>query len=156
MSANVPENKLVEQLFLDVSIQDVLGKDARIQGVEPWASMYVDAIRDGRFGDAIWARYHLFGEVENGIVKGSNNMSVLDVIKEDALGYRVGEPEQYAKALSFYATSSSADGHADVIEMISNLAEEDINQLKAKLRAELEAEYASVREEYEERLRAYQ
>lgn len=137
MSANIPETKPVEQLFLDLPIQKVLNKNAGMQVVEPWASMYVDAIRDGRFGDAVWARYHISGDVENGIVGGSNNMTVLDVIKEDALEYRVNEPEEYAKALSFYAKASSADGRADVIEIISNLAERDIAQMRAKIEAEL-------------------
>lgn len=71
MSANVPENKLVEQLFPDLSIRDVLNENAGMQAVEPWDSMYVDAIRDGRFGDAIWARYHISGNVENGIPNAS-------------------------------------------------------------------------------------
>ncbi|BDD62932.1 hypothetical protein MAP00_007885 [Monascus purpureus] len=107
-----------------------------MQVVESWASMYIDAIRDGRFDDAVWVRYHISGDVENGIVKGSSNMTVLNVIEEDALEYRVNEPE-YAKALSFYAKTSSADGHANVIEIISNLTEREIAQMRAKIEAEL-------------------
>lgn len=121
MSGDLSENKIVEQLFLDYSIRDILEKRRGLQPEEPWASMYVDAIRERRFGDAIWARYHLDGDVENGIIGGSNNMTVLDVIKEDALSYKTHEPEEYFKALSLYANTSKADGHANVLEIISNL-----------------------------------
>ncbi|KKK25384.1 hypothetical protein P175DRAFT_0497886 [Aspergillus ochraceoroseus IBT 24754] len=126
------ETRPVEQLFLEFPIQLVLNPRPGTQFLEPWASMYVDAIRDTRFGDAVWARYHISGDVENGIVGGSNGMTVLDVIKEDALSYRVNEPEEYFKALLFYANTSSADGHADVIEVITHLDEGEIAEFKAK------------------------
>ncbi|EAW15645.1 uncharacterized protein NFIA_049860 [Aspergillus fischeri NRRL 181] len=140
MSLNILETKPAEQLFLDVPIQQVLYPSPGVNFIEPWVSMYVDAIRDARFGDAVWARYHIYGDVENGIVGGSNNMTALDVIKEDALSYRVNEPEEYFKALSFYAKTSSADGHADVIKVITNLDEREITEFKAKQEAELEDE----------------
>lgn len=132
-----PDNRLVEQLFLDYSIQDVLSKRKEYQLVEPWASLYVNAIREARFGDAIWARYHMCGDVENGIV-GRSGRTVLEVIKEDALGYRVGDTEEYAEALLFYAKSSSADGHADVFELIANLPESDISRVQAEYEIEIE------------------
>ncbi|RHZ49510.1 uncharacterized protein CDV56_106561 [Aspergillus thermomutatus] len=140
MSLNISETKPVEQLFLDLPIQQVLNPSPGTKFIEPWTSLYVDAIRDARFGDAVWARYHIYGDVENGIVGGSNNMTVLDVIKEDALLYRVNEPEEYFKALFFYAKTSGADGHADVIEVITNLDEREIAEFKAKEEAELEDE----------------
>ncbi|KAK4871381.1 hypothetical protein LT330_000618 [Penicillium expansum] len=138
MDVTIPENKPAEQLFLDLPIQDVLNKNAGMLVIEPWASIYVDAIRDGRFVDAVWARYHISGDLENEIAEDPNNMTVLDVIKVDALEYRVNEPEEYAKALSFYAKTSSADGHADVIETIDNLTEKDIARVRAQLEAECE------------------
>ncbi|KAF7118134.1 hypothetical protein CNMCM5793_007527 [Aspergillus hiratsukae] len=138
MSLNISETKPVEQLFLDIPIQQVLNPSEGTKVIEPWTSMYVDAIRDARFGDAVWSRYHIYGDVENGIVSGSNNMTVLDVIKEDALSYRVNEPEEYFKALLFYAKTSSADGHADVIEVITNLDEREIAEFKATEEAERE------------------
>lgn len=124
MGANIPETKPVEQLFLDLPIQDVLSNTAGMPVVEPWASMYVDGIRDGRYGDAVWARYHITGDgdEENGIGAGSGNKTALETIKEDALEYRENDPEEYAKALAFYAKTSSADGHADVVEIIRNPA----------------------------------
>lgn len=143
---NLPENKPLEQLFLEFSIQDVLSKNERDPIVEPWGSLYVNAIREERFGDAIWARYHMCGDVENGIVGGSDNMTVLEVIKEDALGYRVGDPEDYAKALLLYARSSSADGHADVLELIANLPESDIARVQAEYEIEREEQRQAERE----------
>lgn len=138
MGVTIPENKPAEQLFLDLPIQDVLNKNAGMLVIEPWASIYVDAIRDRRFVDAVRARYHISGDLENEIAEDPNNMTVLDVIKVDALEYRVNEPEEYAKALSFYAKTSSADGHADVIETIDNLTEKDIARVRAQLEAECE------------------
>ncbi|KAF7184825.1 hypothetical protein CNMCM7691_006694 [Aspergillus felis] len=129
-----------EQLFLDLSIQHVLNPSPGTKFIEPWKGMYVDAIRDARFGDDVWARYHIYGDVKNGIVGGSNNMTLLDVIEEDALSYRVNEPEEYFKALLFYAKTSGADGHADVIEVITNLDEREIAEFKAKEEGELEDE----------------
>ncbi|KAB8231975.1 uncharacterized protein BDW43DRAFT_281242 [Aspergillus alliaceus] len=52
-TGNIPETKPAEQLFLDLPIQVDLNKDTGMQVIEPWASMYVDAIRDRRFGDAV-------------------------------------------------------------------------------------------------------
>ncbi|PKX89317.1 uncharacterized protein P174DRAFT_454991 [Aspergillus novofumigatus IBT 16806] len=75
--------------------------------------MYIDAISDARFGGAVQARYHIYGDVENGIVSGSNNMTVLDVldvIKEDALSCRA----------------------------LTNLDEREIAEFKAKVEAERE------------------
>ncbi|KAJ5992990.1 hypothetical protein N7451_008714 [Penicillium sp. IBT 35674x] len=143
---NLPENRLVEPLFLDYPIQAVLNKCKRYEVVEPWGSLYVNAIREKRFGDAIWARYHICGDVENGLVGGSDNMTVLDVIKEDALGYRVGDPEGYAEALLFYAKSSSADGHADVLELLANLPESDIARVQAEYENEQEEQRQAERE----------
>jgi hypothetical protein len=134
MSLNTSPTALVEQLFLDFSIQDVLSDTRRF--VEPWKTMYVDAIQDGRYGDAIWARYHIYGDPEPmpcdcGHIHASRK-TVMEEIKEDALGYRVNNPEEYFQALDFYAGTSDADGHADVIEVITNLSEEDIAKFKAK------------------------
>ncbi|KAJ5108015.1 hypothetical protein N7456_004690 [Penicillium angulare] len=140
MGANISEDKPVEQLFLDFSIQDVLTKPRGFRPVEPWASMYISAIREERFGDAIWARYHIYGDVENEIVPGSDNKTVLEVIKEDALEYKINDPEEYCKALKLYARSSSSDGHLGIIEMIRDLEEKDIVEMRAKIEAALEDE----------------
>ncbi|KAG4258034.1 hypothetical protein FPRO03_02989 [Fusarium proliferatum] len=96
------ETSPVEQLFLDRSIHDVLTR--KWPAVEPWATMYVDAIREQRYGDAVWARYHIEGNVENGVIispSPSDNMPVLDSIREDAEEAKMNEPESYAKALQF-------------------------------------------------------
>ncbi|KAJ5426968.1 hypothetical protein N7465_002038 [Penicillium sp. CMV-2018d] len=133
MSTILPETEPVEQLFLDLPIQEVLNNDAGLQIKEPWSSLYVKAIRDGRFGDAVWARYHISGDVVNGIVSGSGGKTVLQIIREDAVEYRVNEKKEFAKAISFYAKTSSEDGHADLIEAIMNIAESNIADLKAEL-----------------------
>lgn len=91
----------MEQLFLDFSVQGVHQNEMNaFPIVELWATQYVNAIRDGRYGDAVWARYHIAGEVHGGIIDGTNR-TVLEMIEEDALGYKVGDLEVYHEALSF-------------------------------------------------------
>ncbi|CEN61077.1 hypothetical protein ASPCAL07743 [Aspergillus calidoustus] len=140
MSLNISPTSLVEQLFLDLSIQEVLTDTTNF--VEPWKGMYIDAINDGRYGDAIWARYHIYGDPEPMpcACNPASQMTAMEQIKEDALAYRVNDPDIYFEALLFYATTSAADGHVDVIEVIANLSEEDIAEFKAKEEEEREDE----------------
>ncbi|PNP79420.1 hypothetical protein FNYG_07255 [Fusarium nygamai] len=113
------ETAPVEQLFLDRSIHDVLTR--KWPAVDPWATIYVDAIREQRYGDAVWARYHIEGNVEDGVIispSPSDNMPVLESIREDVVEAKMNEPEFYAKALQFYAKTSPSDGHPEVIKII--------------------------------------
>jgi hypothetical protein len=95
MSLTISPTSLVEQLFLDLSIQEVLTDTSNF--VDPWKGMYVDAINDGRYGDAIWARYHIYGEPEPMPCDCGHDparkMTVMEEIKEDALAYRVNDPD---------------------------------------------------------------
>ncbi|KAE8384149.1 hypothetical protein ETB97_002403 [Aspergillus alliaceus] len=133
-TTNATVSALPEQLFLDLNFQDIFGNTNQTsQFVEPWASAYVKSIREKRYGDAIWARYHIYGDVEDGIVGGSDNMTVLESIEEDAVEYRLNVPELYTDALSFYAQSISLDTHAsDVLEMLRRLGEEDVSELQKR------------------------
>lgn len=64
---------LPKQLFLDLRIEDVFDNTTRdSELLEPWASDYVESIRQKRYGDAIWARYHMYGDMENGLVGWAN------------------------------------------------------------------------------------
>lgn len=136
MAQNNPDDKVVEQLFLDIPINHAL---RRLPGlVEAWVSKYVGAIRDRRFGDAIWARYHTFGNTGGEEIDSDD--AVLEEIKEDALGYRVADTEEYFKALSFYATTSASDRHRDVLEMLANLDQGEIADTRAQIEAEREEE----------------
>lgn len=135
MGSKVPEDQLTEQLFLDYSIRDI--QQGRFGSAnDPWAPLYVDALRHGRYGDAIWARYHIGAYVENDIVDESSNMTVLEIIKEDALSYRVSAPEEYFKAVSFYHGTSKNDGRTDVLDIICNLDEKEIAELEVKKKKE--------------------
>ncbi|KAJ6014521.1 hypothetical protein N7540_009112 [Penicillium herquei] len=104
--------------------------------------MYVDAIRDTRYGDAIWARYHMFGSAQNGFIPGpgSDSLHVLEAIKQNALEYKVNDPEEYSQALSLYQTTNPSDGHPDVIDTIVNLDDEEVAQMRAKIEAEVDDE----------------
>lgn len=116
-------HNVVEQLFLDLTPDLVYLHGAGIQVIEPWATQYVDAIKDARYGDAIWARYHMFGEVSNGMIEG---LTVIESITQDAMGYKENAPAQYAEAVDFYKGNSSVDGHTDVIEIIMSVDVEDL------------------------------
>lgn len=108
----------IEQLFLEFPIHRILNNTAGVPLAEPWATNYVDAIRDCRFGDAVWARYHIEGDVsEGGIIPGTD-LTALESIKEDAREASVGSPGVYAKAVLLYSNTSHQDGHMDVIEII--------------------------------------
>ncbi|KAM0547306.1 hypothetical protein ACHAPJ_010441 [Fusarium lateritium] len=123
---SLSDTKAPEQLFLDLSVQEILDKSDRLPVIEPWATSYVGAVRDGRFGDAIWARYHIMGEVtSNGTIEG---LTVLESIEQDAVGYKKYSPDQFSETVSFYANAEiSADGHANVIEIILRINEEDVS-----------------------------
>ncbi|RSM11821.1 hypothetical protein CDV31_006589 [Fusarium ambrosium] len=116
----------VEQCFLDISVDQVLHYDG-VPAVEPWATMYIDAIHDKRFGDAIWARYQIFGDVVDGLID-DGRLTVLESIEEDAVGYKKNAPEAFDEAVAFYkSVTNSADGHPEVIEIIMRIDKEDVS-----------------------------
>jgi hypothetical protein len=123
-------SSLPEQLFLDLRVQDVLDDTAGIDLVEPWASKYVEALRDGRYGDAIWARYHIAGDVEEGLIDGgAGNLTVLQAIKDDARDYRMNDEAMYADALSLYSQTSNEDSHAtDVLALLHRIGSENVTE----------------------------
>lgn len=125
---------LPEQLFLDIGIHEIVDNATRDSNLlEPWTSDYVESIHQKRYGDAIWARYHMYGGVEDGLVGWADNLTVLGVIEEDAIGYRVGDPDLYAEALSFYAETSSEDTHAtEVLDMLQRIGQEDTMELEKR------------------------
>jgi hypothetical protein len=43
----------------------------------------------------------------------------------------VGDPEVYDEALSFYANTNPADGHAEVIEIILRIGIKNVDTLRA-------------------------
>ncbi|KAM5362702.1 hypothetical protein ACJA88_013898 [Fusarium oxysporum] len=117
-------SRLPEQLFLDIPINDVLQNTSMLPLVEPWSSKYVEAIQSKRYGDAIWARFHIEGGVQNGITLDTND-TILDIIKEDAAGYKANAPVQYTEAVAFYANTSSDDNHSDLIKAIVDAAPDE-------------------------------
>ncbi|WXC63375.1 hypothetical protein SNK03_009197 [Fusarium graminearum] len=109
---SVQHQGLVEQLFLDLPVDDIVRRVDGLQLVEPWANQYVDAINTTRYGDAIWARYHIFGDVVDGKIEGK---TVLESITKHAMGYKMYSEEQFIEAVSFYKGTSKADGHPEVM-----------------------------------------
>lgn len=110
-----------EQHFLDLTIEEVLTNAVGYPKLEePWASMYVDALREGRFGDAVWARYHMMVETVDDVIVGDGvnpSITVLESIREDAAGYSK-DAVLYAEAVAFYSNTSENDGHKDIVDLI--------------------------------------
>ncbi|KAJ4251073.1 hypothetical protein NW762_011724 [Fusarium torreyae] len=131
-SSSPNETELVEQLFLDYTVHDVVNNAIGMPVIEPWASEYVSALQEKRYGDAVWARYHILGEVRNGVVE-TTNQTVLESITEDAMGYKANAPEQYAEAVSFYAKSSGKDTHNDVLNVISRVNHQQVSALQERV-----------------------
>lgn len=129
VAASTDDTELVEPLFLDTSVHDVTNHTEGMPSFEPWASQYVAAIHEKRFGDAIWARYYMLGEVKNGIV-GDTNLTVLESIKEDAMGYKAYAAEEFVEALSIYANTSNEDTRTDVLDLISNVTVKNVSHLE--------------------------
>lgn len=120
-----------EPLFLDIPISRVLNDTDNLGLVEPWASRYVAAIDEKRFGDALWARYHIFGEVVNGAV-GDTNLTVLGSIEEDAMEYKANVPEDFSHALSIYANTSSNDTHTEILDLLTTVSQKDTTHLQER------------------------
>ncbi|KAL1853736.1 hypothetical protein Plec18167_005055 [Paecilomyces lecythidis] len=118
------------RLFLDLS-PEALQNDTT-ETFEHWSGEYANALYDRRFGDAIWARYNLAGDVQNDTSKDAR-MAVFERIKEDALKYRISTPEQYTDALLLYGNTSVEDQHTDVIDMIKRIGRQNITETKAEL-----------------------
>ncbi|KAJ5108679.1 hypothetical protein N7456_005354 [Penicillium angulare] len=119
------QSSLPEQLFLDLRVAEVINRTTRIRMVEPWASRYCIAISETRYGDAIYARYHIDGKAKNGICTDlratgdtfeSYEINVYDMIMEDAREAAEGCPEIFRDALLFYSRSSPNDNRRDIIE----------------------------------------
>jgi hypothetical protein len=118
------DSSLPEQLFLDLHVSDVLA--IRLPRVEPFESQYCTAITEERYGDAIYARYHIDGQAKDGIYtdlrdNGGDSFilhetSVFDMIMEDARSYAEGYPDLYRDALLFYSSTSPNDTRRDIIE----------------------------------------
>lgn len=66
---------------------------------------------------------------DGGIINGiddSSNLTVLEAIKEDAIGYKLSVPDLFADALNLYAGTVNSDLHTEVLDLISNISQEDI------------------------------
>ncbi|KAL5598227.1 hypothetical protein FOBRF1_012020 [Fusarium oxysporum] len=97
-------SRLPEQLFLDIPTNDVLQNTSMLPLVESWSSKYVEAIQSKRY---------------------DTNDTILDIIKEDAAGYKANAPVQYTEAVAFYANTSSDDNHSDLIKAIVDAAPDE-------------------------------
>ncbi|EWG51919.1 hypothetical protein FVEG_10770 [Fusarium verticillioides 7600] len=104
-------------LFLDLSISEAQSKRHEWGLVEPWTSDYISALEDSRYGDAIWARYQMFGDTSNGTFLEYPQWTVREAIEEDAIAYRVRERDVWKHAMAFYANSSQ-NTQSDILDLI--------------------------------------
>lgn len=61
-----------DHLFLDLDINQVANGTAGSWIQAPWGDSYVSAVRAGRYGDAVWARYHMDGRADGNIISADN------------------------------------------------------------------------------------
>ncbi|KAF4415411.1 hypothetical protein FACUT_13394 [Fusarium acutatum] len=104
-------------LFLELSISEAQSKRHEWGLVEPWISDYISALEENRYGDAIWARYQMFGGTANGTHLEYPQWTVHDAIEEDAIGYRLRERDIWKHAMTFFANSSK-NTQSDILDLI--------------------------------------
>ncbi|KAF4953702.1 hypothetical protein FGADI_5810 [Fusarium gaditjirri] len=78
------------------------------------------------------------GDVQDGITQDTND-TILDIIKEDAAGYKVNAPVQYAEAVAFYASTSSEHTHSDLIKAIVNATPDEALAKRATFKINCDA-----------------
>lgn len=119
-----------EELFLDIAVSDILNGREGLQVFEPWATRYINAVYEKKFGEAIWARYHMMGDVHNNVVDGTN-LTVLDSIREDAMEYKANSLEDFHEAVNFYNNPGirATDAHTDILDIISEVNHQDVSHL---------------------------
>ncbi|KAH7234917.1 uncharacterized protein BKA55DRAFT_139916 [Fusarium redolens] len=101
-------------LFLDVSICEAQSNRPEWGLVEPWTSDYVAALQENRYGDAIWARYQMFGGTSNGTHLEYPQWTVREAIEEDAIGYRLHARDNWKYAITVYAKSRATIGYLKI------------------------------------------
>ncbi|KAJ6005004.1 hypothetical protein N7540_012803 [Penicillium herquei] len=123
---------LPEPLFLDFRVSDLLDMTIRMPRFEPWTSQYCTAITEKRYGDALWARYHMSPGAKDGVITDMRDMGdkfevyetpVYDEIMMDARGY-AESPDSYRNALAFYSGTSPRDSHQEIIEGLFKVGSE--------------------------------
>ncbi|KAI3010423.1 hypothetical protein M752DRAFT_276782 [Aspergillus phoenicis ATCC 13157] len=130
------QSSLPEQLFLDLPVAEVLNRTSG-DLVEPWATEYCTAIAEQRYGDAIYARYNIFGEAKDGMLTLWDctdeglyhewNITVYELIMEDAREYYEEELDLYQEALGFYSSNSPNDSRPGIIEALNALMNKGSN-----------------------------
>ncbi|KAF5636123.1 hypothetical protein F52700_5437 [Fusarium sp. NRRL 52700] len=104
-------------LFLDLSISEAESNPPEWGLVEPWTSNYISALRENRYGDAIWARYQMYGDTSNGTFLEYPQWTVREAIEEDAIGYRLRARDNWKYAMTVYANSSK-NTQSDILDLM--------------------------------------
>ncbi|KAF5551213.1 hypothetical protein FMEXI_3329 [Fusarium mexicanum] len=104
-------------LFLDLSITEARSNRPEWGLTEPWTSNYISALQENRYGDAIWARYQMFGGTSNGTFLEYPQWTVREAIEEDAIGYRLHARDNWKYAMTVYANSSK-NTQSDILDLI--------------------------------------
>jgi hypothetical protein len=104
-------------LFLDVSISEAQSDRPEWGLVEPWTSDYIVALQENRYGDAIWARYQMFGDTSNGTYLEYPQWTVREAIEEDAIGYRLHARDNWKYAMTIYA-KSNRNIQSDILDLM--------------------------------------
>ncbi|GAQ35621.1 hypothetical protein AtubIFM56815_002842 [Aspergillus tubingensis] len=120
-----------DELFLDLDVDQVANGTAGSWIQAPWGESYVSAVRESRYGDAVWARYHMDGRAVGNIIE-ADNTTVTKELLDDATGYRLGNTELYNQVATRYNTTSSNDGHRELVDIIIGVLGEDLKALEKR------------------------
>ncbi|RAK84882.1 hypothetical protein BO79DRAFT_211128 [Aspergillus costaricaensis CBS 115574] len=62
----------------------------------------------------------------------ADNTTVTKELLDDATGYRLGNPELYNQVATRYNTTSSNDGHRELVDIIIGVLDEDLKALEKR------------------------
>jgi hypothetical protein len=108
---------IIEPLFLDISA-------AELGPLTPHEISYIQAITARKFGEAIYHRYHFDSRAVDGFIP-SENITVLEDITNDAVGYAGDDAQQFYETCRILQTTSELDGMKYVIDAICSVQPPD-------------------------------
>lgn len=134
---------IVEPLFLDICAAELADHTVSWPfrnppgPLTPHELSYIQAITDRRFGEAIYHRYHFDSRAVDGFLP-CENITVLEDISNDAVGYAGDDAQQFNKTLRILQTTSELDTMKYTIDAISLVQPPDRVDLKSADIAALE------------------
>jgi hypothetical protein len=122
---------IIEPLFLDISAAELATHHTvplpfrNPPGpLTPHEISYIQAITARKFGEAIYHRYHFDSRAVDGFIP-SENITVLEDITNDAVGYAGDDAQQFYETCRIPQTTSELDGMKYVVDAICSVQPPD-------------------------------